>query len=157
MHVTHAMAGDKFICQAPRLYDQQRDRCEKLRVPIQEFIENIDKHMPEGTAIIDGRLTALPTVRSTQWGAAIFAMRQGRPLLFSPTEKTASTRRRLFDCRYRCIAQNEFCYFIGHAERLGKPEANVHSEHKGRSTAAENGVKGNGVLRRLRRRIDIET
>src|SRR6266542_2823101 len=75
--------------------------------------------MPEGTAIIDGRLAALRAVRSTQWGAAIFAMRQGRPLLFSPTEKAASTRRRLFDCRYRRIAQNKFCYFIGHSGRFG--------------------------------------
>jgi hypothetical protein len=137
VHVTHAMAGDKFICQAPGLCDQQRDRREKLRVPIQEFIENIDEDMPEGTAIIDGRLPALPAVRSTQRGAAIFAMRQGRPLLFSPTEKTASTRWRLFDCRYRGIAQNKFCYFIGHVERLGKPEANVHSERTRRSTPKE--------------------
>jgi len=128
------MAGDKFICQAPRLYNQQRDRGKELRVPIQKFIENIDKHMPEGTAIIDGRLPALPTVRSTQWGAAIFAMRQGGPLLFPPTEKAASTRWRLFDCRYRRVAQNEFCYFISHAERLGKLEANVHSECTCRST-----------------------
>jgi len=114
------MAGDKFICQAPRLYNQQRDRGKELRVPIQKFIENIDKHVPEGTAIIDGRLPALPTVRSTQWGAAILAMRQGRPLPFSPTEKTASTRCRLFDCRYRRVAQNKFCYFIGHVSQLKK-------------------------------------
>ena len=114
------MAGDKFICQAPRLYNQQRDRGKELRVPIQKFIENIDKHMPEGTAIIDGRLPALPTVRSTQWGAAIFAMRQGGPLLFPPTEKAASTRWRLFDCRYRRVAQNKFCYFIGHVSQLKK-------------------------------------
>ena len=114
------MAGDKFICQAPRLYDQQGDRCKELRVPIQKFIENIDKHMPEGTAIIDGRLPALRAVRSTQWGAAIFAMRQGRPLRFSLTEKAASTRWRLFDCRYRGIAQNKFCYFISHVLQLRK-------------------------------------
>ena len=135
------MASEKFICQTPRLYDQERDRGKELRVPIQKFIENIDKHMPEGTAIIDGRLPALSAVRSTQRGAAIFAMRQGRPLLFSPTEKTASTRWRLFDCRYRRIAQNKFCYFIGHAERLGKPEANVHSERTGRSPGRASGVK----------------
>ena len=151
------MAGDKFICQAPRLYDQQRDRCKELRVPIQKFIENIDKHLPEGTAIIDGRLPALPTVRSTQWGAAIFAMRQGRPLRFSPTKKTASTRWRLFDCRYRRVAQNEFCYFIGHSERLGKPEANVHSERTGRSSAPESCVKGDGMMGRLQLCIDVET
>ncbi len=66
MHVAHAMSGEKFICQTPRLCDQQRDRCKKLRVPIQKFIENLDEHMPEGTAIIDGGLSALPAVRSTQ-------------------------------------------------------------------------------------------
>ena len=147
------MAGEKFGCQTPRLCDQQRDRCKELRVPIQKFIENVDEHMPEGTAIIDGRLPALPAVRPTQWGAAIFAMRQGRPLLFSPTKKTASTRWRLFDCRYRRIAQNKFCYFIGHAERLRKPEANVHSERTGRSTVPKSDVKGEGVMRRFRRRI----
>ena len=136
MHVTHAMAGDKFVCQAPRLYDQQRDRCKELRVPIQKFIENIDEHLPEGTAIIDGRLPALRTPMPLQFCAAIFAMRQGRPLFFSPTKKTASTRRRLFDCRYRRVAQNEFCYFIGHAERLGKREAPVYSESRKTLTAA---------------------
>ena len=151
------MAGEKFVCHTPRLYDQQCDRRKELRVPIQKFIENIDEHLPEGTAIIDGRLPALPAVRPTQCGAAIFAMRQRRPLLFSPTKKTASTRWRLFDCRYRRIAQNKFCYFIGHAERLGKPEANVHSERTGRSSAPESCVKGDGIMRRLRRRIDIET
>ena len=113
--------------------------------------------MPEGAAIIDGRLAALRAVRSTQWGAAIFAMRQGRPLRFSSAEKAASTRRRLFDCRYRRVAQNEFCYFIGHAERLGKPEANVHSERTGRSSAPVSCVKGDGMMRRLRRWIDVET
>jgi hypothetical protein len=59
----------------------------------------------------------------------------------------------LFDCRYRSIAQNKFCYFIGHAEKLGKPEANVHSEHTGRSPARASGVKErDGMMHRLRDR-----
>ena len=138
MHMAHAMTGEKLVRQPPRFKDEERNCGEKFRIPIQKFIENIDQHMPEGTPIIDGRLPALRAVRSTQWGAAIFAMRQRRPLPFLPTEKSASRRWRLFDCRYRRIAQNEFRYFIGHSERLGKREAGVHAEYTCIGNSADN-------------------
>src|SRR6266513_1696526 len=39
MHVTHAMSGEKLVRQFPRANQEKPNRCEKLRGPIQEFVE----------------------------------------------------------------------------------------------------------------------
>jgi hypothetical protein len=104
MHITHAMTGEKLICQFPRANEQEADRSEKLRVPIEELIEKIDNYMPERAAIIDCRLAALRAPMSVQLCATIFAMRDRRALCFSPMEKSSASARRLFEDRYRRVA-----------------------------------------------------
>src|SRR6266513_4059595 len=104
MHITHAMTGEKLICQFPRANDEEAERSEKLRVPIQELIEKVDDHIPERAAIIDCRLAALRAPMSVQLCATIFAMRDRRTLCLSPVEKSSASARRLFECRYRRIA-----------------------------------------------------
>ena len=130
MHITHAMTGEKLICQFPRANDEEADRCEKLRVPIQELVEKISDYMPERTAIVDCRLAALRAPMSAQLCATIFAMRDRRALCFSPVEKSSASARRLFECRYRRVAQNELCHFIGHVMKLRKLNAGVYSERR---------------------------
>src|SRR6266513_4586251 len=104
MHITHTMTGQKLICQFPRTNDEEPDRCEKLRVPIQELVEKVSDYMPERAAIIDCRLAALRAPMSVQLCATIFAMRDRRMLCLSPVEKSSASARRLFECRYRRIA-----------------------------------------------------
>src|SRR5437763_8006139 len=58
IHMTHAMAGEKLIRQFPRTNEKEADRCEKLRIPIQELVEKIGDDMPERSAVIDCRLPA---------------------------------------------------------------------------------------------------
>ena len=53
MHITHAMPGEKLVCESPRTNEQEADCREKLRVPIQELVEKIDNYMPERAAIIN--------------------------------------------------------------------------------------------------------
>src|SRR2546429_4391975 len=113
MHITHAMTGEKLICQFPRANDEEADRCEKLRVPIQELVEEIDNYMPERAAVIDCRLAALRAPMSVQLRSAILAMRERRALRFSSAEKTPA-RWRLFDCRDRGVAQDKLGRFVGH-------------------------------------------
>lgn len=120
MHITHAMTGEKLICQFPRANDEEAERSEKLRVPIQELIEKVDDHIPERAAIIDCWLAALRAPMSVQLCATIFAMRDRRALRFSPAEESPSTRGRLFNFRNRSVAQNELCYFVGHLWELRK-------------------------------------
>ena len=127
VHITHPMSGEELIGQSPRTNEKEADRREKLGVPIQELIEEIGKHVPERTAIIDCRLATLRAPMSLQLCATILAMCERRALRFPPAEKSPANWR-LFDCRYRCIAQNELCYFIGHVGSLGKPDAKVYSE-----------------------------
>jgi hypothetical protein len=43
-------------------------------------------------------------------------------------EKSSASARRLFECRYRRVAQNELCHFIGHVMKLRKLNAGVYSE-----------------------------
>jgi len=104
MHITHAMTGEKLICQFPRANDEEADRCEKLRVPIQELVEEIDNYMPERTAIIDCRLAALRAPMSVQLRSAVLTMRERWPLCFSPVEKSSASARRRFECRNRRVA-----------------------------------------------------
>ena len=98
------MTGEELICQLLRANDEEADRCEKLRVPIQELVEEIDNYMPERAAIIDCRLAALRAPMSVQLCATIFAMRDRRALCFSPMEKSSASARRLFEGRYRRVA-----------------------------------------------------
>jgi len=57
-------------------------------------------------------------------------MRDRRALCFSPVEKSSASARRLFECRYRRVAQNELCHFIGHVMKLRKLNAGVYSERR---------------------------
>src|SRR5882724_652622 len=112
MHIADTLAGERLVGQPPRFQDEERDFGEKFPIPIQKFIENINKHVPTGTAIVDGRLPALGAVRSTQRGIAIFAMRQRSMPIFASTEP-APTRSSL-DSGNRCITEDNLCRFIGH-------------------------------------------
>ncbi len=117
-----------LIGQSPRTNKKEADRREKLGVPIQELIEEIGKHVPERTAVIDCRLAASRAEMPAQKRAAILAMRERLTLRFPPAEKASPTRWCLFNRRDYRIAQNRLCYFIGHVESLGKPDAVVYSE-----------------------------
>ena len=128
MYITHAMSGEKVVRQFPWTNKKQGEGSEELGVPVQEFIEKIDNYMPERAAVIDCRLAALRAPMSVQLRSAILTMRQRSWLGFSPAKESPPGGWRLFDCRYRCIAQNELCYFIGHVGSLGKPDAKVYSE-----------------------------
>ena len=128
VHITHPMSGEEFIGKSPRTNEKQADRGEKLRVPIKELIEKIGKHVPERAAVIDCRLPASRAEMPAQKRAAILAMRERLTLRFPPAEKASPTRWCLFNRRDYRIAQNKLCYFIGHIESLGKPDANVYSD-----------------------------
>src|SRR6266849_5006479 len=128
VRITHPMSGEEFIGQSPRTNEKEANRREKLGVPIQELIEEIGKHVPERTAIIDCRLATLRAPMSLQLCATILAMCERRALRFPPAEKASPTRWCLFNRRDYRIAQNKLCYFIGHVESLGKPDAVVYSE-----------------------------
>src|SRR5207244_11593256 len=97
MEIANTFAAEKFVGETPLFHDQQADRREKFRVPIQERIENIDNHVPEGTSIIDRRLAALRAVRTGQFGAAIFAMRKRQRLSIFASPEPAPARSSL-DC-----------------------------------------------------------
>jgi len=113
MHIAHAMSGEKFVRQTPRFYDQQRDRCKELRVPIQKRIENIDNYVAERPPVIDRRLPALGAPPPRQLRPAVLAMCQRRPLsIFAPAEK-ASVGRSL-NGRNGRIAQDKLGRFVGH-------------------------------------------
>src|SRR5439155_13181995 len=75
MHITHAMPGEKLICQFPWTNEEEADCCKKLRVPIQELIEEVGKDVAKRTAVIDSWLATLRAPVSGQWCAAILAMR----------------------------------------------------------------------------------
>ncbi len=122
------MSCKKLIRQFPRTKEEKANRREKLRVPIKELIEKIGKHVPERAAVIDCRLAALRAEMPAQKRAAILAMRERLTLRFPPAEKASPTRSWLFNRRDYRIAQNKLCYFIGHVESLGKPDAVVYSE-----------------------------
>ena len=87
MHLTHAMAGDKFVCQAPRLSISNPIVEKNFESQFRNSLRTSTSTRPKGMVIIDGRLLSLPAVRSTQWGAAIFAMRHRLPRLFFAVRK----------------------------------------------------------------------
>lgn len=128
MHITHAMSGEKVVRQFRWTNKKQGEGSEELGVPVQEFIEKIDNYMPERAAVIDCRLAALRAPMSVQLRSAILAMRQRSWLRLSSAKESPPGGWRLFDCRYRRVAQNEFCYFIGHLASLGKLGTNVYLE-----------------------------
>ena len=128
IHITHAMPGEKLIRQFPWANEEEAYCCEKLRVPIQKLVEKIGDYMPERTPIINCRLAALRAPMSLQLRSAILAMRERWALRFSSAKKASPTRWCLFNRRDYRIAQNKLCYFIGHVESLGKPDAVVYSE-----------------------------
>src|SRR5207302_5904877 len=93
MHVTHTATNQELVSQMPGTRDQPSDRCKKLRVPIQERIENIDNDVAKGAAVIDGGLAALRAERSGHRHPAIFAIGQGwRLRLVSAREETSPWR-----------------------------------------------------------------
>jgi len=78
MHITDTLTSEKVVREPPRFCDEQPERGEKFRVPIQKRIKNIDNHMSKGTPVIDRCLPALPTKVSAQGCAAVLAMRERR-------------------------------------------------------------------------------
>jgi hypothetical protein len=121
------MPGEKLVRQFPRTNQEEANRCEKLRVPIQELVEQIRNDVSEGAPIIDCRLAAFRAPMSLQLCSAILTMRNGLALSFASTEKSPSSRLRLFDCRDRRIAQDKFFEFIGHTNtRLQKHFCEVY-------------------------------
>src|SRR5438034_3705574 len=92
MHVTDAMAGEKLIRQFPRTSEEENDRCEKLRVPIQELVQKVSDNIPKRAPIIDCRLAALRAPMSAQLCSAIFAMRERLMLRSSSAEKSSDRK-----------------------------------------------------------------
>ena len=64
-------------------------------------------------------------------GRRNFRNASGAAAVFFADRKNADDALALVQLLNRSIAQNKFRYFIGHAERLRKPEANVQSERIG--------------------------
>src|SRR5438045_9777907 len=93
MHVTHTATSQELVSQMPGTRDQPSDRCKKLRVPIQEGIENVDNNVAKGAAVIDGSLSALRAERSSTWRLAICTIGQGWRLRFAPAREEAPPRR----------------------------------------------------------------
>src|SRR5207253_6062684 len=89
MHVTHTATSQEFVSQMPGTRGQPSDRCKKLRVPIQEGIENVDNNVAKGATVIDGGLPALRAERSSHRRPAIFAIGQGWRLRCAPAREKA--------------------------------------------------------------------
>src|SRR5207249_8684506 len=104
------------------------NRCETLRVPNQEFVEDIGNDVPEGAPIIDCRLAAFSAPMSLQLCSTIFTVCNRRTLNFPAAEKSPPPRRRLFDCRDGGVTQDKFFKFIGHTSaRLQKSFCRVYA------------------------------
>src|ERR1700745_1043564 len=128
MHITHAMPGEKLVREFPRANQEQGDRCKKLRVPIQKFVEQIGNNVPEGAPIIDCRLAAFRAPMALQFRSAILTVRNRWALSFAPAEKPPAARLRLFDCGDCRIPQDKFFQFIGHTSaRLRNPLCGVYA------------------------------
>src|SRR6266516_1047036 len=112
MSVTNAFALKKLICEAPRSCNEQADGAQNFRVPVYELIENIENDMTEGTAVIDRGLPALRAVMADELCTAILAVRQHSMRIFGSTEPAPA--RRSLDRGNRCVAEDNFCRFIGH-------------------------------------------
>src|SRR6184192_1234251 len=93
MHVTHTATNQELVSQMPGTHDQPSDRCKKLRVPIQEGIENVDNDMAKGASVIDGSLSALRAERPRHRRPAIFTIRRGWRPRFAPAREEAAPRR----------------------------------------------------------------
>src|SRR5438046_1177534 len=106
MDVADSFAFDEFICQPPRPGHKKADRAKKFRIPIQEFVENVEKDMPKRPAIIDRCLSALRTIVAGQLRAAVFAMAQWWQLSIFSSPKPPATGFS-FDGRNGGVAQND--------------------------------------------------
>src|SRR5437016_7160053 len=84
MHVTHTATSQELVSQTPRTRDQPSDRGKKLRLQIQERIENISNDVAKGAAIIHRVLAALGAERSSHRRPAIFTIGQRWRLRFAP-------------------------------------------------------------------------
>src|SRR6266699_3784934 len=115
MHITNAMPGEKFVRQLPRTNKKEAEGSKKFGVPVKKLIEKIDNDIPEGATIIDRRLPTFRAPMSSQWRAAILAMRERRALSISPTKETFSPR--FLDGRDRGVAQDKLRRFVGHSLR----------------------------------------
>src|SRR5437764_13635720 len=93
MHVTHTATSQELVSQMPGTRNQPSDRCKKLRVPIQEGIENIDNNVAKGAAVIDGSLSALSAERRGHRRPAIFTIGRSWRLRFTPAREKAAARR----------------------------------------------------------------
>src|SRR5204863_2214456 len=76
MNIACAPAGVKVIGQFPGPDQEQTDRFEKLRVPVEEGIRRVNQDPKERSPIVDRMLSALRTELAGQGSAAIFAMGQ---------------------------------------------------------------------------------
>src|SRR6202011_1251629 len=116
MEIAYTFTGEELVGQPLRFDDEEADGGEKFRVPIQKRVENIDNDMSKRAAIIDRGLSALRTMRSDQFGAAIFAMCQRQRLSIFASPKPPSARISL-ERGNRSVAENNFCGFVGHGGR----------------------------------------
>src|SRR5207302_9825033 len=115
MHITNAMPGEKVVSQLPRTNKKEAEGSKKSGVPVKKLIEKIDNDIPEGATIIDRRLPAFRAPMSSQWRAAILAMRERQALSISPTKETFSPR--FLDGRDWGAAQGKLRRFVGHSLR----------------------------------------
>ena len=116
--VACAPAGVEVVGQFPGPDQEQADRFEKLRIPIEEGISRVNQDPKEGAAIVDGVLPALRTKLTRQGSTAIFAMGQRllgqlRPSLAT---KDPASPRWLFGSRRNGIGEDKLLGFVSHRD-----------------------------------------
>src|SRR5437762_2000666 len=129
MNIAGAPVGVEVIGQFPGPDQEQNDRFEKLRVPVEEGISRVNQDPKEGTAIIDGVLSALRTELAGQGSAAILAMSQRSlgQLRSAPATKDPASSRWLFGGCRNGIGEDKLLGFVSHLRLiLSQPKHDGH-------------------------------
>src|SRR5437870_3242968 len=118
MNIACAPAGVEVIGRFPGPDQEQADRFEKLRVPVEEGISRVNQDPKERPPIVDGMLSALRTELAGQGSAAILAMGQRLlgQLWSAPATKDAASPRWLFGSCRNGIGKDKLLGFVSHRD-----------------------------------------